>query len=63
MTPPEFKYKSGRIIIPFLDKYLSASYVIGPFAPSAIILAFILYIFASFITSSKAAGTKMSHSS
>jgi hypothetical protein len=53
---------SGIMIPPFLVKNSSASGVVGPFAPSAIIFAFILEIFALVIWFSKAAGIKISHS-
>lgn len=49
MTPPAFAKMSGRIKI-FLDsRILSASGVVGPFASSTIILAFIWFAFCSVI--------------
>ena len=41
MTPPAFARMSGRMSLFFASRILSASGVVGPFASSKIIFAFI----------------------
>lgn len=61
ITPPEFARISGIINTPFSFKISSASLAVGPLAPSASILHFILYAFFSVICPHKADGTRISH--
>jgi len=63
VTPPAFVRMSGRMREFLASKILSASGVVGPFASSRIIFAFIWFAFFSVIWFDKAAGTKMSQSS
>jgi hypothetical protein len=54
-------YISGTTTAPFFVRIASASGVKGPFAASAIILAFTFGAFSPLITFSQAAGIKISH--
>ncbi len=62
MTPPAFARMSGRINLFLFSRILSASGVVGPFASSKIIFAFIWFAFFSVIWFARAAGTKISQS-
>src|SRR2546429_4315626 len=63
VTPPPFARMSGIRRIPRLWKRSSASGVVGPFAPSAMIFAFTRGAFSDVRTPSRAHGARMSTSS
>mmetsp|Transcript_17595 Transcript_17595/g.35230 ORF Transcript_17595/g.35230 Transcript_17595/m.35230 type:complete len:217 (-) Transcript_17595:896-1546(-) len=62
-TPPAFMSMSGSTTVPLAISVSSARGVVGPLAPSAMILALILPALVTLMARSKAAGTRMSHSS
>ncbi len=60
-TPPAFARISGSTNTPWSLSMASASRVVGSLAPSATILAFILFAFFEFIWPPTAAGMSTSH--